>query len=57
MGSFKMIDIDVIFDSFGGMGRYQVALVVMVTYSSVMSGWIDMAPIFFNYVPNHRYTA
>ena len=49
-----MYDFDIILNEIGGFGRYQIMLVIMVSYYSIPSGINSLAPVFMNYRPDYR---
>ncbi|XP_076821885.1 organic cation transporter protein-like isoform X3 [Clavelina lepadiformis] len=49
-----MYEFDVILNKIGGLGPYQIVLILMVSYSSLPSGYNSMASIFVSYYPDYR---
>ena len=50
-----MYEFDVILNKIGGLGPYQIVLILMVSYASLPSGYNSMASIFVSYYPDYRY--
>jgi len=51
-----MIDFDVILEKIGGLGRYQLLMVLAVGSNSLPMGYNDFAPVFLNLAPDFRYS-
>ncbi|XP_076821966.1 steroid transmembrane transporter SLC22A24-like isoform X2 [Clavelina lepadiformis] len=49
-----MYEFDVILNKIGGLGPYQIVLILMVSYASLPSGYNSMASIFVSYYPDYR---
>ena len=52
-----MIDFDVILKNIGGLGRYQLLIVLAVGSNSLHAGYNNFAPVFLNLTPDYRYVS
>lgn len=49
-----MVDFDHILTEIGTFGRYQIIVTVLLSYSAILLGMNEYAPIFTAYVPEYR---